>query len=128
MSDSLISLGADVIFGLGSETGNGALLKAKELGKVCIGVDVDQYYSFPEVADKLLSSAMKKLDNAIYTVVGSFVDKTFEGGTVYNGKLENEGVDFAPFHDYDDLVADSIKTKLEEIKSGIIQGEISTGW
>ena len=43
MSDSLISLGADVIFGLGSETGNGALLKAKELGKVCIGVDVDHF-------------------------------------------------------------------------------------
>jgi len=128
ISDSLIGIGADVIFGVGSETGNGALLKAKELGKVCIGVDVDQYYSFPEVSDKLLSSAMKKLDNAIYEVVSSFVDKTFEGGTVYNGKLENHGVDFAPFHDYDDLVADSVKTELEEIRLGIIHGEISTGW
>jgi len=128
ISDSLIGIGADVIFGVGSETGNGALLKANELGKVCIGVDVDQYYSFPEVADKLLSSAMKNLDNAIYEVVSSFVDNTFAGGTVYNGKLENKGVDFAPFHDYKDIIADSIKIELEEIRMGIIGGEISTGW
>ena len=85
-ADSLITLGADVIFGVGSETGNGSLLKAKELGKVGIGVDVDQYYSFPEVSDILLSSAMKGLDNAIYEVVKSFVDNTFLGSDIYNGK------------------------------------------
>jgi len=128
IADSLISLGADVIFGVGSETGNGSLLKAKELGKWGIGVDVDQYISFPEVSDILLSCAMKGLDNAIYAVAKSFVDKTFSGGGVYIGKLANEGVGLAPYHDYENHIPDSIKLEIENIKAGIIDGSISTGW
>ena len=128
IADSLITLGADVIFGVGSETGNGALLKAREHGKWCIGVDVDQYYSFPEISDMLLSSAMKGLDNAIYEVVKSFVDDTFIGGGIYNGKLANDGVGIAPYHNYESLIPDSIKIEIESIRAEIINGSISTGW
>ncbi|MCD4680540.1 MAG: BMP family ABC transporter substrate-binding protein [Bacteroidales bacterium] len=128
IADSLITLGADVIFGVGSETGNGSLLKAKELGKVGIGVDVDQYISFPEVSDILLSCAMKGLDNAIYAVVKSYVDNTFPGGGVYTGKLSNDGVGLAPYHNYESQIPDSIKIEIEAIKAGIIDGSISTGW
>lgn len=127
LADSLIMLGADVIFGVGSETGNGSLLKAKEKGKPCVGVDVDQYYSFPEVSDVILSSAMKGLDNAIYEVVKSFVDGAFKDG-VYNGKLANDGVKIAPYHNYENLIPDNIKTEIENIKAGIVDGSISTGW
>ena len=128
LADSLITSGTDVIFGVGSETGNGALLKAKELGQACIGVDVDQYYSFPEVSTNLLSCAMKGLDNAIYEVVKSFAEGNFAGASIYNGKLANEGVGTAPYHDYETLIPDSIKTEIENIKAGIIDGSISTGW
>lgn len=128
LADSLITTGTDVIFGVGSETGNGALLRAKELGRVCIGVDVDQYYSFPDVSASLLSCAMKGLDNAIYEVVKSFAEDNFVGALNYNGKLANEGVGTAPYHDYETLIPDSIKTEIESIKAGIIDGSISTGW
>lgn len=127
-ADSLINEGADVIFGVGSEAGNGALLKAHESGVVGVGVDVDQYYSFPEVSDILLSSAMKGLNNAIYAVVKLFVENNFIGGGIYTGNLANEGVDIAPFHDFDNQIPDSIKTEIEAIKQGIIDGSISTGW
>lgn len=128
LADSLIAEGADVIFGVGSETGNGSLLSAMENGKTGIGVDVDQYYSFPEVSTSLLSSAMKGLDKAIYEVVKSFVVNNFNGGSIYNGKLSNEGVGTAPYHDYENVIPDSIKTEIENIKAGIIDGSISTGW
>jgi len=128
LADSLITTGTEVIFGVGSETGNGALLGAKELGRWCIGVDVDQYYSFPEVSAHLLSSAMKGLDNAIYEVVKSFVDNNFNAGSIYNSTLANEGVGTAPYHDFDNVIPDSIKTEIESIKAGIIDGSISTGW
>mgnify|MGYP006277698539 CR=1 FL=1 len=128
LADSLINLGADVIFGVGSETGNGALLKAKERGVWAAGVDVDQYYSFPEVSDILLSSAMKRLDNAIYDVTAAFVKDNFPGGDIYNGNLANEGVQMAPYHDFENQIPDSIKTEIENIKAGIINGSISTGW
>jgi basic membrane protein A len=128
LADSLITLGADVIFGVGGQTGNGALFKAKERGKQGIGVDVDQFISFPEVSDILISSAMKSLDNAIYAVVKSFVGGSFNGGGIYTGNLENLGVQLAPYHDYDSQIPDSVKRSIEKIKAGIINGTISTGW
>ncbi|MDZ7740772.1 MAG: BMP family ABC transporter substrate-binding protein [Bacteroidota bacterium] len=124
----LIEEGADVIFGVGSQTGNGALLGASELDVQGVGVDVDKYYSYPEVADILLSSAVKGLGNAIYEVVSLFADREFIGKGVYRGSLSNDGVRIAPFHDYDYLIPDSVKSRIEVIKTGIIDGSISTGW
>lgn len=127
IADSLIVNGADVILGVGGLTGSGALQKAQEYGTQAIGVDVDQYISFPEVSDILLSSAMKGLDHAIYAVVASFVEGDFSNG-IYTGNLANLGVALAPYHDYETLIPDSVKTEIEAIKSGIIEGSISTGW
>jgi len=128
IADSICSLGADVVFGVGGQTGNGALLKAKELGKQGIGVDVDQTISIPEVSDVLISSAMKGLDNAIYAVIKSFVDNHFNGGGIYTGTLANEGVGLAPYNHYDSLIPDTIKQAVENIKARIIDGSIETGW
>ena len=54
---SMIDQGCDVVFGVGGNTGNGGLLAAKEKGLMAIGVDVDQYNTYPEVKDALASSA-----------------------------------------------------------------------
>ncbi|MCK9205056.1 MAG: BMP family ABC transporter substrate-binding protein [Bacteroidales bacterium] len=128
LADSLMELGADVMFGVGGQTGNGALLKAKERERQGIGVDVDQYISFPEVSDILLSSAMKSLDNAIYAVVKSLVNGNFNGGGIYTGNLANQGVKLAPYHDYEPQIPDSMKLAISRIEAGIIDGSISTGW
>lgn len=128
LADSLIDSGADIIFGVGSEAGDGALLAASENGKWCIGVDSDQYYSYPEVANAIISSAMKGLGNSIFNVVKSTIEGSSNGSGVYNGNLANDGVGVAPYHDYDVLIADSIKNEIETIKAGIIDGSINTGW
>ncbi|PLX02763.1 MAG: hypothetical protein C0595_09565 [Marinilabiliales bacterium] len=128
LSDSLINEGADIIFGVGSETASGALLKAKQRNIWGVGTDVDQFYSFPEVADFMLTTAEKGLDNSIYEVVKSFTEKKFNGGSTYHGNLENLGVAIAPYHNADAVIADSIKTKVESIKTEITMGNISTGW
>ena len=49
VAQGFINQGADVVFGAGGNTGNGALLAAKEAGVMAIGVDVDQYLTYPEV-------------------------------------------------------------------------------
>lgn len=128
LADSIINLGADVMFGVGSETGNSALSKAKEFGKCGIGVDVDQYISFPQVADILISSAMKGLDHSIYAVVKSFLEDSFTGGGVYTGNLANDGVALAPYHDFEARIPDSVKIQIKAIQTGIMNGSISTGW
>ncbi|MDQ6899889.1 MAG: BMP family ABC transporter substrate-binding protein, partial [Candidatus Dormibacteraeota bacterium] len=62
-----INQGADIIFGGGGNTGNGALIGTLQKGKTCIGVDVDQYLSYPDAAKCLLTSAEKHLSVAVKT-------------------------------------------------------------
>lgn len=126
--NSLIDEGVDVIFGVGGKTGNGGLTAAKERGKWGIGVDVDQYNTLPNEKDILISSVMKRLDNAVYSVTQELVDKKFKGGENYVATAKNGGVGLAPFHDFDSQIPKELKTELDKIQKGIIDGTIKTGW
>ena len=126
--NSLIDEGVDVIFGVGGKTGNGGLAAAKERGKWGIGVDVDQYFTLPNEQDILITSCMKRLDNAVYSVVESATNDEFPGGGLYIGTLENGGVGLAPFHDFENEIPDELKAEVEAIIEGIKAGSIDTGW
>jgi basic membrane protein A len=91
-------------------------------------VDVDQYNTLPNEKDILITSTIKRLDNAVFGVVQSVLDGTFAGGGVYVGTLANGGVDMAPFHDFEGQIPDEIVQELETIRAGIIDGSIDTGW
>jgi basic membrane protein A len=125
---SLIDEGADVIYGIGGKTGNGGITAAKERGVWAVGVDVDQYFTLPNEKDILITSTIKRLDNAVFGVVESVLNDTFAGGGVYVGTLENGGVDMAPFHDFEGEIPDEIVQELETIRAGLIDGSIDTGW
>jgi len=128
---SQIEEGADVIFGAGGPTGSGGILGAAQAGKWVIGVDQDEYLttfkSGKEVgSDKLLSSAMKRVDVAVYTAVKDASDGTFKGGTALF-EAENDGVGLASFHDSEKSIPDDVKAKLQEIAAGLKAGTIQTG-
>jgi len=125
---SLIDEGADVIYGIGGKTGNGGITAATERGVWAVGVDVDQYNTLPNEKDILITSTIKRMDNAVFGVVQSVLDGTFAGGGVYVGTLANGGVDMAPFHDFEDQIPDEIVAELDTIRAGIIDGTIDTGW
>jgi basic membrane protein A len=126
--NSLIDEGVDVIFGVGGKTGNGGLAAAKERGKWGIGVDVDQYNTLPNEKDILLTSCMKRLDNAVFNVTKALTEDQFPGGGLYVGTLENGGVGLAPFHDFEDQIPAELKAEIEAIQNGIRDGSIPTGW
>jgi basic membrane protein A len=126
--NSLIDEGVDVIFGVGGKTGNGGLAAAKESGKWGVGVDVDQYFTLPNEKDILITSCMKRLDNAVYAVTESAVNGEFDGGGIYTGTLENGGVGLAPYHDFEDDIPDELTQEVDAIIEGIKAGEIDTGW
>ncbi len=128
LAESLINNGSEVIFACAGETGNGALSKARSVNKTAIGVDTDQYLSFPHVGNILLTSCMKRLDEAVYSEIISITEGTFRGGQTLVYNLKNKGVDIAPYHDFEQLVPDNIKQAVLNIKQGIIQGTIKTGW
>lgn len=117
-ANTLIGEGADVIFGAGGLTGNGALIAACNQGKMVIGVDVDQFNTLPEVQDCILSSATKGLIDDVTRLVLSATDGTFPGGEVFGPAV------LAPFHNFEDVIPQEVKDRLDEISAMIDSGEI----
>jgi basic membrane protein A len=118
----------DVIFGVGGKTGNGGIAAATEAGKWGVGVDVDQYFTLPNDKQILITSCMKRLDNAVFAVVEQAVNGEFPGGGLYVGTLENGGMGLAPYHDFEGEIPAELDAEVQDIVAGIIAGEISTGW
>jgi basic membrane protein A len=130
-AESQMAEGADVIFGAGGPTGSGAILGAAQQGVWVIGVDQDEYlttFKGGEEAgsDKLLSSAMKRVDVAVYTAVKDAVEGTFEGRTLLLD-ASVDGVALAPFHETEAAVSDEVKAKLDEIFAMLADGSLTTG-
>lgn len=128
MGAELIDQGVEVLFGVGSISGNGAISAAKERGKWAIGVDVDQYYTLIEEQDCLLTSCLKRMDNAVFEVLKAAVENKFEGGAKYEGTLRNQGVGLAPFHHFEQRILQSVKDELTAIQDDIAAGTLATGW
>jgi len=127
---SQIAEKADVIFGAGGPTGSGGIKAAAEKGVWVIGVDQDEYFTtFRDKKpgyDKLISSAMKRVDVSVYTAIKNAYQGTFKGQTAaFNAT--NDGVGLAPFHDADAAISKAIKDKLDEINKGLKSGTIKTG-
>jgi basic membrane lipoprotein Med (substrate-binding protein (PBP1-ABC) superfamily) len=105
---SQVAEGADIIFGAGGPTGSGGILGAAQEGVWVIGVDQDEYFTTfkggaADGADKLLSSAMKRVDNAVYDSIKGLTTGEFVGGTALY-EASNDGVGLAPFHDAESAV------------------------
>ena len=115
---TMIDQGADVIFAAGGLTGNGALIAACNAGLPVIGVDVDQFYSLPEVEDCIMSSATKALTDGVADLVIAAANGTFEGGE-YFGPAE-----LAPFHNFEDVIPQEVKDELEALSAQIDAGEV----
>lgn len=118
--------GIDVIFAAGGLTGNGGLIEiAKDPGAgtsvFCIGVDVDQYFTVPQAAPCLLTSAEKKLREGTEELILLSYDGAFPGGNFFGP------TGLAPYHDTAGAVPDDVKQKVEEVLAGLQDGTIDTG-
>ncbi len=117
--------GADVVFGAGGQTGNGALElfagertdKQKEL--FCIGVDVDQYETIKSARPCLVSSAVKKITEGVAELINKANAGSFPKGGNFTGKIG-----LAPFHDFDGQISQAIKDKLTDTQKKLESGEI----
>lgn len=112
--------GADVIFQAAGPTGLGVLEAAATYNFIAIGVDTDQSYLQPGF---IVSSALKRVDTAIYNVVSRTVaGEELDAITVYN--VSNEGISLAKNEHYESMVPDSVKEVISDAEQKIISGEI----
>jgi basic membrane protein A and related proteins len=82
-----IQAGSQVVFQVAGQCGLGAIDAAKEKGVQAIGVDADQSYLGPEV----LTSAIKKVDVAVFDTVKAVQDGSYKGGGNKTFQVSNGG-------------------------------------
>jgi arabinogalactan oligomer/maltooligosaccharide transport system substrate-binding protein len=128
---SQIAEKADVIFGAGGPTGSGGIAAAAEQGAWVIGVDQDEYLTTftkgtRKGADKLLSSAMKRVDVAVYTSIRNAVIDLWQGGVMLL-EAKNDGVGLAPYHDTEAAIPQAAKDQITQIAKDMKDGKITSG-
>ncbi|ELY95917.1 basic membrane lipoprotein [Natrialba aegyptia DSM 13077] len=114
---------ADIIFHAAGRTGIGVFQAARDEGRFAIGVDDDQSVSNEDLADVILASMVKRVDNAVYSAVESAVNDEFEAGEERLG-LEEDGVAAVYGDTIGDEIPEEVKTQVEESRQAIIDGEI----
>jgi basic membrane protein A len=123
-----IGKGADVIFTAAGNSGLGAFDAVEQAGRgadgratrFVIGVDSNQNGVKPGF---VLTSMVKRVDNAVYQIVSDVVNKRFKGGFHTYG-LEADGVAYAMDDFNRSLVSPDAIRLAEEARQKIIAGEI----
>ncbi|WP_436793122.1 BMP family ABC transporter substrate-binding protein [Actinospongicola halichondriae] len=121
--------GADVIFGAGGPTGSAGVVEATKAGVWGIGVDQDEYFSTfdggsAEGADKLATSAIKRVDLSVFDNIVNLLTGDFAGG-FFTLTAENAGITYAPSHDAD--VPQDVLDALEETRVALAEGTYEIG-
>ncbi|MHB0997707.1 MAG: BMP family lipoprotein [Armatimonadota bacterium] len=113
---------ADIVFHASGSCGLGVIDAAKSKGKgfYAIGVDADQDHI---AKGSVLTSMMKRVDNAVYAICKSEVDGAFKPGDHLFG-LKDDGVGLSPMQYTRKDVPDDVMTKIDTLKAMIIEGKI----
>lgn len=125
----MYSSGVDIIFHAAGGTGNGVFAEAKERKNAdpdtniwVIGVDSDQYEEGQVGEHNItLTSAMKRVDNAVVDISELAKEDKFPGGETIVYGLAEEGVGLA---DSRGAIPEDIMAQIEEYIEKIANGEI----
>jgi basic membrane protein A len=125
MGETLLDAGADIIMPVAGPVGAGtlAVLEERDTG-LLLGVDTDWSAFYPDQAEYVLASALKRMDLFILDTIEMMLDETFEGGQ-YFANLENGRVGYALGSAWEDKIPDSLKQEVADLVPKIISGELS---
>jgi basic membrane protein A len=112
-----IARGSDVVFQVAGGCGLGALDAADQEGVWGIGVDADQAFLGPHI----LTSALKRVDVAVFKTIESVVNDEFAGGSVTTFGLAEDGVGLGETSP--DAPADAVSETEAQIDK-IVNGEV----
>jgi basic membrane protein A len=113
-----IGQGSKVVFQVAGGCGLGALDAAKQKHVWGIGVDADQAY----VGSQVLTSAMKRVDNDVFTTVKQLQSGTLKTGRTFEFTIANGGIDVGKVSP---KVPQADVTQLQAVKKKIAAGSIT---
>ena len=117
---TMIGQGADVVYQVANQAGNGAIKACEEKNVYCCGNSYDQSSIAPA---HVLSSTVYNMDQVMLTAVGAMLDGSFKGG-VYNLGMDKKVVEIAPYHDLEGKIPQEIRDLIAESCEKIISGEL----
>lgn len=115
-----LSQGADVIFHAAGASGMGVFDAVEEKKALIIGVDSNQNAIKP---GRVLTSMLKRVDNAVYDAIKDQVNGTFKPG-IHSFGLKDKGIDYAVDSHNEALIAPYTK-QLEQVRADIIAGKVA---
>jgi basic membrane protein A and related proteins len=121
LAKSQFGRGADVVFHAAGATGKGVMQAASDAGLLSIGCDSNQDYLHP---GSVLTSAVKRVDVAVYTVFTEVKNGSWKAGPEVLG-LKEQGVDYSLDEFNRKLVTPEMEAKLNQAKADIIAGKIA---
>jgi basic membrane protein A and related proteins len=115
--------GADIVYHAAGGSGIGVFQAAEEAGGRAIGVDSDQYETVddPELKAVIMTSMLKRVDNAVQSYIGNFVDGSVPGGEDVVNDLQTDGVGLATSGGQIDDIQDQIDDYRQQIIDGGIE-------
>jgi basic membrane protein A len=125
LGEQLVSQGADVVMPVAGGTGLGTASDAQASGGKysVIWVDQDGCKSAAQYCSVFLTTVQKNIADAVKDASEkASAGQALTGGTI--GTLANNGVQLAPYHDFDSKVPAALKSEVEQLKQDIISGKI----
>jgi len=121
-AQGMFDSGADIVYHAAGGSGVGVFQAAAASNKRAIGVDSDQYNTVDDPALKavIMTSMLKRVDNAVQTFIGNFADGKVEGGKDVVNDLSTEGVGLATSGGF----IDDIQSQIDDYRQKIIDGDI----
>jgi basic membrane protein A len=115
----------DVLFQVAGLTGNGVLDAACAANIHGIGVDVDQYLSYPNADPCLVTSAEKHLEVAVAAAIKAIAGNTAKpGDNLYNAA--NDGIGISDFHDKKSMITSDAQAKIDAALAAMKAGTLKT--
>jgi len=125
MTETLLDAGADIIMPVAGPVGAGTLAVLEERGTgLMIGVDTDWSAFYPDQAQYVLASAMKRMDLFVFDAIQAGVMGAFAAGN-FTGTLENGRVGMTVGSAWIDQVPADLMAEIEALAARIISGEVS---
>jgi basic membrane protein A len=111
-------MGADVVFSVASNAGEGTLQASKERNRLVIGVDSDQGMLYldsdPAMAKLIMSSMLKRVDQSIFLAVEQVTKGNLAWGTKVEMGINEDCVGLADNQIYEEVVPANVRSVITD--------------
>lgn len=116
--------GVDVGYNVAGGAGLGQIEAAVESNRYAFGVDSDQAKYLPDMAANIPTSALKNVGDSLIRAIKMDMEGKLTYGTSEELGFAENGVQLVKDAHYEEMLPESIRTKIDEIEADIVAGKI----